>query len=205
MLSRKLLTWLRRFKGRSGGHLSKEGALGYNKGDTFAVPSKHVSSLRKKSRYIGNHKFPPGWWWNYYSALSHTSDQGYCSQHMTFPMPLKLLVLLLCFNSRTALGWYLRTFPHLLFLVGGPLESRSLMKDSYTPDVIQKVTRDPRNWHGRRIDELGMESARKSTLLNSWEGFCFCQGQWMNLVKSGEYILAFTQERISATRKIPEG
>lgn len=28
-LSRKLLTWLRRFKGRSGGHLSKESALGY--------------------------------------------------------------------------------------------------------------------------------------------------------------------------------
>ncbi|POI27999.1 hypothetical protein CIB84_008253 [Bambusicola thoracicus] len=41
------------------------------------------------------------------------------------------------------------------------------MKDSYTPDVIQKVTRDPRNWHGRKIDELGMESARKSALLNS--------------------------------------
>ncbi|NXN96641.1 TEX33 protein, partial [Rhinopomastus cyanomelas] len=37
----------------------------------------------------------------------------------------------------------------------GPLESRSLMKDSYTLDVIQKAVRDPDNWHGRRTDELG--------------------------------------------------
>uniref|UniRef100_A0A672TN20 Testis expressed 33 n=1 Tax=Strigops habroptila TaxID=2489341 RepID=A0A672TN20_STRHB len=50
---------------------------------------------------------------------------------------------------------------------GGPLESRSLMKDSYTPDITQRVIRDPKNWHGRRTDELGMASARKSTLLNS--------------------------------------
>ncbi|NWU97494.1 TEX33 protein, partial [Upupa epops] len=38
---------------------------------------------------------------------------------------------------------------------GGPLESRSLMKDSYTPDVIQRTVRDPKNWHGRRTDALG--------------------------------------------------
>ncbi|XP_071602335.1 ciliary microtubule inner protein 4 isoform X2 [Heliangelus exortis] len=38
---------------------------------------------------------------------------------------------------------------------GGPLETRSLMKDSYTPDIIQKAIRDPKNWHGRRTDELG--------------------------------------------------
>uniref|UniRef100_A0A8B9F6Z9 Uncharacterized protein n=1 Tax=Amazona collaria TaxID=241587 RepID=A0A8B9F6Z9_9PSIT len=49
---------------------------------------------------------------------------------------------------------------------GGPLQSRSLMKDSYTPDITQRVIRDPKNWHGRRTDELGMASARKSTLLN---------------------------------------
>lgn len=41
------------------------------------------------------------------------------------------------------------------------------MKDSYTPDVIQKAIRDPKNWHGRRTDELGMASAGKSILLNS--------------------------------------
>ncbi|XP_014819467.1 PREDICTED: testis-expressed sequence 33 protein [Calidris pugnax] len=38
---------------------------------------------------------------------------------------------------------------------GGPLESRSLMKDSYTPDIIQKGIRDPKNWYGRKTDELG--------------------------------------------------
>ncbi|NXM67407.1 TEX33 protein, partial [Serilophus lunatus] len=38
---------------------------------------------------------------------------------------------------------------------GGPLKSRSLMKDSYTPDIIQKAVIDPKNWHGRRISELG--------------------------------------------------
>ncbi|NXH30303.1 TEX33 protein, partial [Myiagra hebetior] len=38
---------------------------------------------------------------------------------------------------------------------GGPLKSRSLTKDSYTPDVFQKATIDPRHWHGRTISELG--------------------------------------------------
>ncbi|NXI42043.1 TEX33 protein, partial [Galbula dea] len=38
---------------------------------------------------------------------------------------------------------------------GGPLETRSLMKDSYTPDIFQKAIRDPQNWHGRRTDQLG--------------------------------------------------
>ncbi|NXO66887.1 TEX33 protein, partial [Phainopepla nitens] len=39
---------------------------------------------------------------------------------------------------------------------GGPLTSRSLMRDSYTPDVFQKVVIDPRHWHGRRINEMGI-------------------------------------------------
>lgn len=85
--------------------------------------------------------------------------------------------------SRTAVGWFLHTVPCLLFLAGGPLKSRSLMQDSYTPDVFQKATIDPRHWHGRTINELGMTSARKSTLQNSWEGCCFCQGQRMDLGK----------------------
>ncbi|XP_010004146.1 PREDICTED: testis-expressed sequence 33 protein [Chaetura pelagica] len=38
---------------------------------------------------------------------------------------------------------------------GGPLKSQSLMKDSYTPEIIKKAIRDPKNWHGRRTDELG--------------------------------------------------
>uniref|UniRef100_A0A8B9NE53 Testis-expressed protein 33 n=1 Tax=Accipiter nisus TaxID=211598 RepID=A0A8B9NE53_9AVES len=67
------------------------------------------------------------------------------------------------FDDYNQLGFNLRSN----IFQGGPLETRSLMKDSYTPDIIQKAIRDPKNWHGRRTDELGMASARKSTLLNS--------------------------------------
>ncbi|XP_054668929.1 testis-expressed protein 33 [Grus americana] len=49
---------------------------------------------------------------------------------------------------------------------GGPLESRSLMKDSYTPDIIQKAIRDPKNWHGRRTDELGKWHQKNALNLN---------------------------------------
>ncbi|XP_068521572.1 ciliary microtubule inner protein 4 [Anas acuta] len=49
---------------------------------------------------------------------------------------------------------------------GGPLETRSLMKDSYTPDVIQKAIRDPKNWHGRRTDELGKWHQKNALNLN---------------------------------------
>ncbi|NXQ49253.1 TEX33 protein, partial [Catharus fuscescens] len=38
---------------------------------------------------------------------------------------------------------------------GGPLKSQSLMRDSYTSDVFQKSTIDPRHWHGKKITELG--------------------------------------------------
>ncbi|KAM6286331.1 ciliary microtubule inner protein 4 [Spheniscus humboldti] len=49
---------------------------------------------------------------------------------------------------------------------GGPLESRSLMKDSYTPDIIQRAVRDPKNWHGRRTDELGKWHQKNALNLN---------------------------------------
>ncbi|KAM9293409.1 LOW QUALITY PROTEIN: ciliary microtubule inner protein 4 [Morus bassanus] len=49
---------------------------------------------------------------------------------------------------------------------GGPLKSRSLMKDSYTPDIIQKAIRDPKNWHGRRTDELGKWHQKNALNLN---------------------------------------
>ncbi|NWS37205.1 TEX33 protein, partial [Probosciger aterrimus] len=49
---------------------------------------------------------------------------------------------------------------------GGPLESRSLMKDSYTPDITQRVIRDPKNWHGRRTDELGKWHQKNALNLN---------------------------------------
>ncbi|NWV29921.1 TEX33 protein, partial [Origma solitaria] len=38
---------------------------------------------------------------------------------------------------------------------GGPLKSRSVTKDSYTPDVFKKAVIEPRHWHGRTINELG--------------------------------------------------
>nr|XP_034984413.1 testis-expressed protein 33 isoform X1 [Zootoca vivipara] len=49
---------------------------------------------------------------------------------------------------------------------GGPLESRSLMKDSYTPDVLKRAVRDPKHWHGRKTDELGRWFQKNALNLN---------------------------------------
>ncbi|XP_074839961.1 ciliary microtubule inner protein 4 [Carettochelys insculpta] len=49
---------------------------------------------------------------------------------------------------------------------GGPLESKSLMKDSYTPDVIQRAVRDPKHWHGRKTDDLGRWHQKNALNLN---------------------------------------
>ncbi|NXF86516.1 TEX33 protein, partial [Eubucco bourcierii] len=49
---------------------------------------------------------------------------------------------------------------------GVPLQSHSLMEDSYTPDIIQKATRDPKDWHGRRTDELGKWHRKNAANLN---------------------------------------
>ncbi|XP_067415104.1 ciliary microtubule inner protein 4 [Emydura macquarii macquarii] len=49
---------------------------------------------------------------------------------------------------------------------GGPIESKSLMKDSYTPDVIQRAVRDPKHWHGRKTDELGRWHQKNALNLN---------------------------------------
>ncbi|XP_064369057.1 uncharacterized protein CIMIP4 isoform X1 [Dromaius novaehollandiae] len=65
------------------------------------------------------------------------------------------------------LGFYLRSN----IFQGGPLESRSLMKDSYTPDVIEKAIRDPKNWHGRRTDELGRWHQKNALNLNLQKAF----------------------------------
>lgn len=62
----------------------------------------------------------------------------------------------------------------ILFFAGGPLESKSLMKDSYTPDVIQRAVRDPKHWHGRKTDELGMPTVR------SKQPMCFRVGRCQN-------------------------
>uniref|UniRef100_A0A6J0T8G9 Ciliary microtubule inner protein 4 isoform X1 n=1 Tax=Pogona vitticeps TaxID=103695 RepID=A0A6J0T8G9_9SAUR len=49
---------------------------------------------------------------------------------------------------------------------GGPLESRSLMKDSYTADVIKRAVRDPKHWHGRKTDDLGRWFQKNALNLN---------------------------------------
>uniref|UniRef100_A0A8D0CC88 Thiosulfate sulfurtransferase n=1 Tax=Salvator merianae TaxID=96440 RepID=A0A8D0CC88_SALMN len=49
---------------------------------------------------------------------------------------------------------------------GGPLESKSLMKDSYTPDVIKRAVWDPKHWHGRKTDDLGRWFQKNALNLN---------------------------------------
>ncbi|KAJ6658888.1 hypothetical protein lerEdw1_019524 [Lerista edwardsae] len=49
---------------------------------------------------------------------------------------------------------------------GGPLESKSLMKDSYTPDVVKRAFRDPKHWHGRKTDDLGRWFQKNALNLN---------------------------------------
>ena len=39
--------------------------------------------------------------------------------------------------------------------IGAPQETKSLMKASYTPEVIEKSVRDLEHWHGRKTDDLG--------------------------------------------------
>ena len=36
---------------------------------------------------------------------------------------------------------------------------KSLMKASYTPEVIEKSVRDLEHWHGRKTDDLGRWAA----------------------------------------------
>ncbi|EHB06418.1 Protein EAN57 [Heterocephalus glaber] len=38
---------------------------------------------------------------------------------------------------------------------GPPQEIKSLMKASYTPEVLEKSVRDLEHWHGRKTDDLG--------------------------------------------------
>ncbi|KAM5250752.1 ciliary microtubule inner protein 4 isoform 1-T4 [Hipposideros larvatus] len=42
---------------------------------------------------------------------------------------------------------------------GATTEMKSLMKASYTPEVIEKSVRDMEHWHGRKTDDLGMWGA----------------------------------------------
>ncbi|XP_074127698.1 ciliary microtubule inner protein 4 isoform X2 [Sminthopsis crassicaudata] len=49
---------------------------------------------------------------------------------------------------------------------GPPMEARSLMKDSYTAEVLQRAVRDPQHWYGRKTDDLGRWHQKNALDLN---------------------------------------
>ncbi|XP_043825067.1 testis-expressed protein 33 isoform X2 [Dromiciops gliroides] len=49
---------------------------------------------------------------------------------------------------------------------GPPMEARSLMKDSYTMEVIERSVRDPQHWHGRKTDDLGRWHQKNALNMN---------------------------------------
>uniref|UniRef100_A0A8C0ZR47 Testis expressed 33 n=1 Tax=Castor canadensis TaxID=51338 RepID=A0A8C0ZR47_CASCN len=49
---------------------------------------------------------------------------------------------------------------------GAPQETKSLMKASYTPEVIEKSVRDIEHWHGRKTDELGRWHQKNAMNMN---------------------------------------
>nr|XP_010341805.1 testis-expressed protein 33 isoform X2 [Saimiri boliviensis boliviensis] len=49
---------------------------------------------------------------------------------------------------------------------GAPEETKSLMKASYTPEVIEKSVRDLEHWHGRKTDDLGRWHRKNAMNLN---------------------------------------
>ncbi|XP_057599207.1 testis-expressed protein 33 isoform X2 [Hippopotamus amphibius kiboko] len=49
---------------------------------------------------------------------------------------------------------------------GAPQETKSLMKASYTPEVIEKSVRDLEHWHGRKTDNLGRWHQKNAMNMN---------------------------------------
>lgn len=49
---------------------------------------------------------------------------------------------------------------------GPPQETKSLMKASYTPEVIEKSVRDVEHWHGRKTDDLGRWHRKNAMNMN---------------------------------------
>uniref|UniRef100_A0A8B9WUB0 Ciliary microtubule inner protein 4 n=2 Tax=Bos TaxID=9903 RepID=A0A8B9WUB0_BOSMU len=49
---------------------------------------------------------------------------------------------------------------------GAPQETKSLMKASYTPEVIEKSVRDLEHWHGRKTDDLGRWHQKNAMNMN---------------------------------------
>nr|XP_040137739.1 testis-expressed protein 33 [Ictidomys tridecemlineatus] len=57
-------------------------------------------------------------------------------------------------------------FPKDSHAEGPPQETKSLMKASYTPEVIEKSVRDVGHWHGRRTDDLGRWHQKNAMNMN---------------------------------------
>uniref|UniRef100_A0A673V016 Testis expressed 33 n=1 Tax=Suricata suricatta TaxID=37032 RepID=A0A673V016_SURSU len=55
---------------------------------------------------------------------------------------------------------------HYLGFGGAPRETQSLMKASYTPEVIEKSVRDVQHWHGRKTDDLGRWHQKNAMNMN---------------------------------------
>nr|KAF6454049.1 testis expressed 33 [Molossus molossus] len=49
---------------------------------------------------------------------------------------------------------------------GATEEMKSLMKASYTPEVIEKSVRDTEHWHGRKTDDLGRWHQKNAMNMN---------------------------------------
>ncbi|XP_051015292.1 testis-expressed protein 33 [Acomys russatus] len=66
------------------------------------------------------------------------------------------------FSDYYDLGYHMRSN----LFQGAPLETKSLMKASYTPEVIEKSVRDEEHWHGRKTDELGRWHQKNAMNMN---------------------------------------
>ncbi|XP_036924327.1 testis-expressed protein 33 [Sturnira hondurensis] len=49
---------------------------------------------------------------------------------------------------------------------GAPEAVKSLMKDSYTPEVLKQSVRDTEHWHGRKTDDLGRWHQKNAMNMN---------------------------------------
>ncbi|XP_021492383.1 ciliary microtubule inner protein 4 [Meriones unguiculatus] len=66
------------------------------------------------------------------------------------------------FSDYYDLGYHMRSN----LFQGPPQETKSLMKASYTPEVIEKSVRDVEHWHGRKTDELGRWHRKNAMNMN---------------------------------------
>ncbi|GAB1299548.1 Testis-expressed protein 33 [Apodemus speciosus] len=78
------------------------------------------------------------------------------------------------FSDYYDLGYHMRSnlfqavfsAPRDCLQCGPPQEIKSLMKASYTPEVIEKSVRDVDHWHGRKTDDLGRWHRKNAMNMN---------------------------------------